>query len=101
MGFWQRVLEGEKYVTGSLVPVAIYTIWQSFLQVIAFQATKQVVKQQLTRILLNDYDRQYHPTTNQHLKYEREPLVGHSSRYISIYPYFFKLLFLTLANTII
>jgi hypothetical protein len=54
-GFWQRVLEGEKYVTGSLVPGAIYTIPQSFLQVIASQATKQVVKQS-TRILLNDFD---------------------------------------------
>ncbi len=46
MGFWQRVLEGEKYVTGSLVP--LYTIRQSFLQVIASQATKHVVKE-LTR----------------------------------------------------
>jgi len=35
MAFWQRVLEGETYVTGSLVPLAIYTIRQSFLQVIA------------------------------------------------------------------
>ncbi len=51
MGFWQRVLEGKKYVTGSLVPLAIYTIQQSFLQVIASQATEQVVKE-LTRILL-------------------------------------------------
>ncbi len=63
MGFWQRVLEGEKYVTGSLIPLAIYTIRQSFLQVIASQATKHVVKE-LTRILLNDFDRWYHPTTN-------------------------------------
>jgi hypothetical protein len=54
-GVWQRVLEGEKYVTGFLVPVNIYTIRQSFLQVIASQAPKQVVKQ-LTRILLNGFD---------------------------------------------
>jgi hypothetical protein len=26
MGFWQCVLEGEKYITGSFVPVAIYAI---------------------------------------------------------------------------
>jgi hypothetical protein len=38
-------------------------IRQSFLQVIASQATEQVVKE-LTRILLNDFDRRYHPTTN-------------------------------------
>ena len=93
MGFWQRVLEGEKYVNGSLVPVATYTIRQSFLQVIASEATKDVVKV-LTRLLLNDFDWRYHPTTQGQLKYEREALVGHGNRYISIHPYFFKAAFL-------
>ncbi len=50
MAFWQRILEGEKYVTGSLVPVAIFTIRQSFLQVIASVGSEQFVKR-LTRIL--------------------------------------------------
>ncbi len=50
MSFWQRVLEGEKYVTGSFVPLAIYSIRQSFLQVLASMATEAVVKK-LTRIL--------------------------------------------------
>ena len=96
MGFWYRVLEGEKYVTGSLVPFAIYVIYtirQSFLQVIASEASKQAVKE-LTRILLNDFDRQFHPTTDGKLKYEREALVGHGNRYISIHPYFLKAAFL-------
>ena len=44
MAFWQRVLEGEKYVTGSLVPLAIYTICQTFLQVIASVGSDPVVK---------------------------------------------------------
>ncbi len=52
IAFWQRILEGEKYVTGSLVPVAIYTICQLFLQVIASDGSDPVVKK-LTRILLN------------------------------------------------
>ncbi len=99
MGFWQRVLEGEKYVTGSLVPLAIYTIRQSFLQVITSQATEQVAKE-LTRILLNNFDWRYHPTTNGQLKYERDALVGHGNRYISIHPFFLRLLFLILAHTI-
>jgi hypothetical protein len=55
MAFWQRILEGEKYVTGSLVPLSIYTICWSFLQVIASVASDPVVKR-LTRILLNDSD---------------------------------------------
>lgn len=94
MGFWQCVLEGEKYVTGSLVPLAIYSsIRQSFLQVIGSGAAEEAVKK-LTRILLNDFDQRYHPTAAGKLKYEREALVGHGNRYISIHPYFFKAAFL-------
>jgi len=62
MAFWQRVLGGEKYGTGSLVPLAIYIIRQTFLQVIASVGSDPVVKK-LTRILLNDFDGCYHPTT--------------------------------------
>jgi hypothetical protein len=61
MAFWQQILEGEKYVTGSLVPLAIYTIGQSFLQVIASVGSDPVVKKP-TRILLNDFNGCYHPT---------------------------------------
>ena len=55
MSFWQHVLEVEKYVTGSIVPLAIYSICQSFLQVIASKATEDIVKK-LTQILLDDFD---------------------------------------------
>jgi hypothetical protein len=89
MAFWQRVFEGEKYVTGSLIPVAIYTICQSFLQFIASQAADPVVKQ-LTRNMLNNFDWQYHPTTDGELIYKREVSVGHGNWYIAIHPYFFK-----------
>ena len=64
-----------------------------FLQVIASEATKDVVMV-LPRMLLNDFDRRYHPTTQGQLKYEREALVGHGNRYISTHPYFFKAAFL-------
>jgi hypothetical protein len=93
MAFWQRVLEGDKYVTGSLIPVAMYTICQSFLQVIASQAADPVVKQ-LTRNMLNNFDLQYHPTMDGELKYKREVSMGHGNQYIAIHPYFFKAAFL-------
>jgi hypothetical protein len=93
MAFWQRVLEGDKYVTGSLVPVAVYTIPQSFLQVIASQAADPVVKQ-LTRYMLNSFDRRYHPTMDGELIYKREVSMGHGNWYIAIHPYFFKAAFL-------
>ena len=44
LAFWQQILEGEKSVTGSLVPVAIYNILQSFLQVIVSIGSDPVVK---------------------------------------------------------
>ena len=93
MAFWQRVLEGAKYVTGSLVPLAIYTIRQTFLQVIASVGSDPVVKK-LTWILLNDFDGRYHPTIEGRLNYTGDVAVGHGNRYIAIHPYFFKASFL-------
>ncbi len=94
MAFWQqRILEGEKYITGPLVPVAIYTIRQSFLQVIASVGSDPVVKK-LTRILLNDFDRCYHPTIEGQLKYSRDIVVGYSNCYTAIHPNFFRASFL-------
>ncbi len=93
MAFWQRILEGEKYVTGSLVQLAIYTIRQSFLQVIASVASDPVVKR-LTRILLNDFDQRYHPNTDGQLEYSKDVAVGFGNRYTHVHPYFFKAAFL-------
>jgi hypothetical protein len=93
MAFWQRTLEGEKYVTGSLVPLAIFTIRQSFVQVIASAASDQFVKK-LTRILLNDFDQRYHPTADGKLIYSSDVEVGFGNRYIHIHPCFFKAAFL-------
>jgi len=50
MSKWQRVLEGEKYVTGSLVPLAIFSIRKSYVNVIASNHTDPVVKK-LTEML--------------------------------------------------
>ena len=93
MAFWQRILEGEKYVTGSLVPVAIFTIRQSFLQVIASAGSDQFVKR-LTRILLNDFDQRYHPTTDGQLIYSSDVAVGFGNCYTHIHPCFFMAAFL-------
>jgi hypothetical protein len=93
MAFWQCILEGEKYVTGSLIPVAIYTICQSFLQVIASDGSDPVVKK-LTWILLNDFDSRYHPTNEEKLKYSRGVDVGHGNHYTEIHPYFIRIAFI-------
>jgi len=93
MAFWQRILEGEKYVTGSLVPVAIFTIRQSFVQVIASAGSDAFVKK-LTRILLNDFDQRYHPTPDGKLIYTSNVEVGFGNRYTHIHPCFSKAAFL-------
>ncbi len=99
MAFWQQILEGEKYVTGSFVPLAIFTIHQSLLQVIASFGSDPVVKK-LTRILLNDFDGRYHPTIHGELNYSRDVAVGHGNCYTAIHPCFLRLLSLTHAHTI-
>ena len=95
VAFWQWILESEKYVTGSLVPVAIYTICQSFLhlQVIASVGSDPVVKK-LTRILLNDFDRRYHPTVEGQLIHSKDIGLGYGNCYAAIHPYFFRASFL-------
>ncbi len=93
MAFWQQIHEGEKYVTGSLVPLAIYTNCQLFLQVIASVGSDSVVKT-LTRILLNDFNGRYHPTIQGQLTYSRDVAVGHGDCYTAIHPYFFRASFL-------
>ena len=93
MATWQRVLEGENYVTGSLVPLAIFTIRKSFLQVIASDETVPNVRK-LTKILLRDFDQRYHPKAGGKLSYVSTATVGFGNRYTGIHHYFFKAAFL-------
>ena len=60
MAYWQRILEGEKYVTGSLSTVAVYQVRQAFEDAIGSEHTEEPVKN-LTQILLDDFDQRYHP----------------------------------------
>jgi hypothetical protein len=62
-------------------------------QVIASVGSDPVVKK-LTRILLNDFDRQYHPTIEGQLRYSRDIVVGYGNHYTAIHPYFFSASFL-------
>ena len=59
MTHFQRVLEGENYVTASLVPVAVYQIRKNYQEVIDDDNTLSVVKA-LTETLLADFDKRYH-----------------------------------------
>jgi hypothetical protein len=60
MAHWQRILEGESYVTGSMVAVAVYQIRQSYVDVInSDDAMPGIVA--LSKLLLEDFDQRYVP----------------------------------------
>ena len=90
MAYFQRVLEGESYVTGSLVPVAVYQIRKSYVEVIECQDSLEPVKD-LARVLLTDFDKRYVPAcaTTGKVKYHREDRTGAGNRYVGIHQFFF------------
>ena len=99
MALWQRILEGDKYPTASLVVSAIYTIRQHYSEVIASPHAVAPVKHLVT-ILLADFDSRYHPPAGHEGKvnFSRNftPQLGKGNRYTSIHPFFFIAAFLDL-----
>ena len=93
MAYWQRILEGEKYVTGSLSTVAVYQVRQAFEDAIGSEHTEEPVKN-LTQILLDDFDQRYHPAEGGKVRYFREDVLGRGQRYIGLHQYFFFASFL-------
>ena len=93
MAYYQRILEGEKYVTGSLCVIAVYQIRKAYVDIIACEDTSESVIA-LTRILLKDFDERYHPSENGMVTYFREDELGKGNRYIGLHQYFFFAAFL-------
>ena len=93
MAHFQRVLEGENYVTASLVPVAVYQIRKNYQEVIDDDNTLSVVKA-LTETLLADFDKRYHTSGGNKLGYTNVALVGFGNRYTTVHHYFFIAAFL-------
>lgn len=58
MADFQLTLEGEKYVTSSLVPVAVYQIRQTYQSIVDGPETDEEVRK-LVKILLADFDTRY------------------------------------------
>jgi hypothetical protein len=91
MTHFQRVLEGEYYVTASLVPIAVYQIRKKYQEVINSAHSLEEVKN-LVKILLADFDERYHPADgNGKLQYSSVASVGFRNRYVTVHHYFFLL----------
>ena len=89
MAHFQRILEGESYVTGSLVAVAVFQIRQAYVEVLECAETEPAVRC-LAELLLSDFDNRYHPACSNtgKVKYHREDTVGRYKRF-GIHQYFF------------
>jgi hypothetical protein len=98
MATWQRILEGDKYPTGSLVVSAIFAIREHYTNVIDCPDTQDPVKA-LATTLLDDFDKRYHPPTEEDkgkVKFSRDPETGERNRYTGVHPYFFIAAYLDL-----
>jgi hypothetical protein len=88
MADYQRMLEGECYVTGSMVVVAVCQIRKSYMDVIECEHTNDAVVR-LTRILLKDFNNRYVPSEGGRVKYLRDDDIGRGNRYVGVHQYFF------------
>ena len=89
MAGFQRLLEGECYVTSSIVPLAVYRIRQSYMTVISAEETMAPVKT-LTEILLQDFNERFIPADDSgKVRYTTEPEIGEGKRYTGVHPFCF------------
>ncbi len=95
MAHFQRILEGESNVTGSLVAVAVFQIRQGYVQVIECDDTEPSIKS-LAKVLLTNFDTRYAPACSDtgKVKYHCKDTIGKYKHYIGIHLYFFVASFL-------
>jgi hypothetical protein len=95
IAMWQRILEGEKYPTGLLVVSVIYAICVHYVNVLNSPHAQEPVKR-LTKTLLEDFDKRYHPPASNvgKVKFTRRPETGECNPYTGVHPNFFFQYFL-------
>jgi hypothetical protein len=95
IAMWQRILEGEKYPTGLLVVSVIYAICVHYVDILNSPHNQEPVKR-LTKTLLEDFDKYYHPPAGNvgKVKFTCRPETREHNRYMEVHPYFFIAAFL-------
>ena len=87
MAGFQKMLEGECYVTGSMVPLAVYRIRRAYIHVLADNSTSEPVRR-LTEILLADFNDCYEPSEKSgRVAYTGNADIGIVNRYTGVHPY--------------
>jgi hypothetical protein len=91
MVHFQRVLEGEFYVTASLVPSAVYQIRKNYQELLNNAHSLDGVKT-LPNIPLLILTKRYHPADGTgKLHYSSVALIGFGNQCMSVHHYFFLL----------
>jgi hypothetical protein len=94
MAYFQCVLGGEFYVTASLVPIAVFQIRKNYQEVLNGAHSLDEVRA-LTKILLADFAKRYHPADGTgKLCYSSVASIGFGNRYVTVHQYFFFAAFL-------
>ncbi len=95
MAFFQRVLEGESYVTGSMVPSAAFHIWR-MLKASFDDTRKRDGVRALSKVLLDDLDSRFLPNAldSSKLTFSWGARIGFRKRYTTVHHYFFVAAFL-------
>jgi hypothetical protein len=84
----QRTLEGDKYVTVSLVPFSLFKIREAYVSMLDNQDISPPV-QHLVRVLLYDLDQRYEPQEGGKITYFQQPERGFRHRYKGLHPFIF------------
>jgi hypothetical protein len=88
MSEFQKTMEGECYVTGSLSIVAVHQIRKSFVKFIN-NDTKSSAALELAKVLLKDLDERFRPEIDGRVQYLSSVTTGRYNRHITLHPYFF------------
>ncbi len=81
-------LEEEKYPTGLLVVLTIFAVLVHYVNILNSPRAQEPMKS-LTKILLVDYDKSYHPPTGNvgKVKFTCKPETGEHICYMGVHPY--------------
>ncbi len=94
IAYWQRISEGESYVTDSMVVVAVYQIRQSYADVLnSNDAMPGIVA--LPKLLVEDFDQRYIPADDTgKVKYCQTDDLRKFNQYKGVHQYIMFALFL-------
>lgn len=95
LAFFQRLLEGDSYVTGSMVPSAVFHIRRLMNEKIDDKDTDPSVRD-LAKALLTDFETRFVPneSDSSKLTFSWGACIGFRKRYTTVHHYFFVAAFL-------